>query len=199
MASQVISDSEIRDAALSLDDARLAIARYHDFLDWSSLAAHVAAVSQEGAVFEFESAVEAVVNGDPAALEDALRRDPAPRPRPFNPRLLLRPAGAPRHAGPLRRRQRRRSIPPEDAPNAVEIARALLEAGAEPDAVADMHGAACTTMSVLVSSSHPSEAGLQVPLVEFAAGFRRCDRRTRHQEMGRAALHRANLRDKRCR
>jgi hypothetical protein len=29
-----IPDSEIRDAALSLDDARLTIARFYDFLDW---------------------------------------------------------------------------------------------------------------------------------------------------------------------
>src|SRR5882757_6396746 len=70
-----IADSEIRDAALSLDDARLAIARYYDFLDWPSLAAYVEAVSQESYVFEFESAVEAVINGDLVALEDALGRN----------------------------------------------------------------------------------------------------------------------------
>jgi hypothetical protein len=72
-----IPDSEIRDAALSLDDAQLAIARHYDFLDWPSLAAHIEAVLQHGPVFEFEAAVEAVVNGDLAALQDALRRDPA--------------------------------------------------------------------------------------------------------------------------
>ena len=72
-----IPDSEIRDATLSPDDARLAIARSYDFLDWASLAAYVEAISQEGPVLEFESAVEAVVDGDLAALEDALRRDPA--------------------------------------------------------------------------------------------------------------------------
>jgi hypothetical protein len=54
-----IPDSEIRDAALSLDDARLTIARYYDFVDWTSLAAYITAVSREGPVFEFESAVEA--------------------------------------------------------------------------------------------------------------------------------------------
>jgi ankyrin repeat protein len=52
-------------------------------------------------------------------------------------------------------------------PNAVAIARALLQAGAEPDALADMYGAECTTMSMLVSSSHPAEAGLQSPLIEL--------------------------------
>jgi hypothetical protein len=56
-------------------------------------------------------------------------------------------------------------------PNAVEIARALLEAGAEPDALADMYGAKCTTMEMLVSSDHPAQAGLQVPLAETLLAF----------------------------
>lgn len=45
---KVIPDSEIRDAALSIDDARLTIARYYDFLDWPSLAVHIAAISEPG-------------------------------------------------------------------------------------------------------------------------------------------------------
>jgi ankyrin repeat protein len=162
-----IADAEIRDAPLSLDDARLAIARHYDFLDWPSLAAHVEAVSQEDPIFEFESAVEAVVNGDLATLQDALRRDPAlvgarsSRVCAFDPPVhratLLHYLAA---NGIEAYRQR-------TAPNAVEIARTLLQAGAEPDALADMYGAECTTMSMLVSSSHPAEAGLQVPLVEL--------------------------------
>ena len=53
-----IPDSEIRDADLSIDDARLTIARHYDFLDWLSLAVYVEAISKPGPVFEFESAVE---------------------------------------------------------------------------------------------------------------------------------------------
>src|SRR5690242_1792400 len=45
-----ISEQEIRDAALTPDDARLAIARYYDFLDWNALATHVGAVSRHGPV-----------------------------------------------------------------------------------------------------------------------------------------------------
>jgi hypothetical protein len=74
---KAIPDSEIRDADLSLDDARPAIARYYDFLDWPSLTAHVEGVCWKGAVFEFERAVEAVVNGKLATLEDVLSRNPA--------------------------------------------------------------------------------------------------------------------------
>lgn len=64
-----IADADIRDADLSLDDARLAIARFYDFLDWPSLSAYVDAISREGAVFEFEAAVEAVVDGDLASMQ----------------------------------------------------------------------------------------------------------------------------------
>src|SRR3954452_12454776 len=59
-----ISDSEIRDATLSLDEAPLALPRHYDFFDWNSLAAYTEAVSRQGPALEFESAVEAVVNGD---------------------------------------------------------------------------------------------------------------------------------------
>jgi hypothetical protein len=34
-----------------------------------------------------------------------------------------------------------------------------------------MYGGECTTMSMLVSSSHPAKAGLQVPLVELLLDF----------------------------
>jgi ankyrin repeat protein len=166
-----IPDDEIRAATLSLDDARLAIARSYDFLDWPSLAAFVGAVAQEGGVREFESAVEAVVDGDLAALAQALRRDPAlvharsGRVCCFDPPVhratLLHYIAA---NGVEAYRQRTPA-------NAVEIARALLEAGAEPDALAHMYGAECTPMSMLVSSSHPAEAGVQVPLVELLLDF----------------------------
>jgi ankyrin repeat protein len=162
-----IDDSEIRDADLSIDDARLAIARYYDFLDWAALAAHVEAVARDGAAFAFESAVEAVINGDLGALRDALRRDPAlvrarsTRVCHFDP---------PMHRATLLHyvaangvEAHRQTTPP----NAVEIARALLEAGAEPDVLADMYGARCTPMNMLVSSGHPAQAGLQAPLIEL--------------------------------
>jgi ankyrin repeat protein len=166
-----IADSEIGDAALSLDDARLAIARHYDFLDWPSLAAHVEAVTHEGPVYDFESAVESVVNGDHAALEHALRRDPA----------LIRARSSrvcgfdpPEHRATLLHYVATNGVEAyrqKTPPNAVEIARTLLRAGAEPDALADMYGAECTTMSMLVSSSHPAKAGLQVPLIELLLDF----------------------------
>jgi ankyrin repeat protein len=166
-----IADSEIRDASISPDDARLAVARYYDFLDWPALVAYLDATSRDDPIFEFESAIEAVVGGNLAALKDALRRDSAlvhtrsNRVCCFDPPVhgatLLHYVAA---NGVERHRQK-------TPPNAVEVARELLEAGAETDALADMYGARCTTMSMLVSSGHPAKAAVQVPLVELLLDF----------------------------
>jgi ankyrin repeat protein len=166
-----IPDSEIRDATLSLDDARLAVARNYDFLDWASLAAFVDAVSEDGPVLAYEAAVEAVVNGDLGSLQDALRHDPAliharsSRVCCFDPTVhratLLHYVAA---NGVEAYRQKTPG-------NAVEVARTLLVAGAEPDALADMYGTPCTTMSMLVSSSHPAKAGVQVALTGLLLDF----------------------------
>jgi len=169
---KLIPDSAIQDAALSRDDARLAVARSYDFVDWRSLADYVDAVAQEGPFFEFESAVEAVVSGDLAALEDALGHNPDLVRARSNRICLLHPPVM--HRATLLHyvaangvEEYRQKTPP----NAVAIARALLQAGAEVDALADMYGVECTTMTMLVSSSQPAEAGLQTPLVEVLLDF----------------------------
>jgi len=118
-----------------------------------------------------ESAVEAVVDGNLAALNDALRRDGA-LVRARSSRVCC--FDPPVHRATLLHYVAANGVEAyrQKTPvNAVEIARALLEAGAEPDALADMYGADCTTMAMLVSSSHPADAGLQVPLVELLLDF----------------------------
>ena len=50
--------------------------------------------------------------------------------------------------------------------NAVEVAKTLLDAGAEINALADLYDTKCATLSMLVSSCHPANAGLQVALAE---------------------------------
>jgi ankyrin repeat protein len=166
------SDAEIGGAGLDLADAQLAVARAYDFRDWPSLIEWVTAVSQrDSAAFLFESAVEAVIGGDATTLKRLLREHPelvrarSMRVCCFNPTqhraTLLHYVAANGVEG------YRQKTPP----NAVEIARILLEAGAEPDALADMYGGQCTTMSMLVSSSHPAGAGVQVDLVNTLIDF----------------------------
>ena len=55
--------------------------------------------------------------------------------------------------------------------NALAVARLLLDAGAEVDALADMYEQKCSTMSMLVSSAHPAAAGLQASLAELLLDY----------------------------
>jgi ankyrin repeat protein len=155
---------DVRAATLDLADAQLVIARDYGFENWSDLAAFVVDVSRDGPVATFERAVEAIVTGDAATLRRMIGDNPA----------LIRARSARRHHATLLHYIAANGV--EDArqktpANAVEIARILLVAGAEVDALADMYDAKCTTMSMLVSSDHPAKAGLQVALAELLLDY----------------------------
>lgn len=167
-----LSDAEIQGAPFDLADAELALARSYSFQSWPALTDYVAAVTRDGSpVFQFESAVEAVIGGDLPALESLLRENPelvrarSTRITHFDPPLhratLLHYVAA---NGVEGYRQRTPA-------NAADIARTLLASGAEADALADMYGGSCTTMSMLVSSCHPANAGVQVALVDTLVDF----------------------------
>lgn len=165
-------DSEVRSAALGLADAQLTIARLYDFQSWQALAEYAGAVGQENStVCQFESSVEAVIAGDVATLESLLRE---------NPELVRARSTRVTHFDPPRHRAMllhyvaangvegyRQKCPK----NAVDVTKILLGAGAEVDASADLYGGQCTTMTLLVSSCHPAEAGVQVALVETLLDF----------------------------
>lgn len=169
---QRLTPDEIRTAPLEDADARLALARWYDFADWSALEAHAAAVLDiDSPTSRFELAVEALVDGQLGALSSLLAADPAlvgarsTRVTWFDPpahrATLLHYIAA---NGVEGHRQRTPA-------NAVEVARTLLAAGAAPDALADMYGGTATTMSMLVSSDHPARAGVQVALVDTLVDF----------------------------
>lgn len=162
-----LSDEEVRRVQLERADARLALARGYSFQDWPRLAEWVESVARaDSAVGRFEAAVEAVVDGDTTALARLLDEHAelirarstivTPHDPPVHGATLLHYLAA---NGVEGFRQR-------SPPNAVEVARLLLEAGAHVDALADMYGGRHTTMSMLVSSTPPAEAGVQVALVE---------------------------------
>ena len=161
-----LTDDEARAIPIDEGDAKLALARWYDFYDWSKLEEYVASVRVPGPVQRFERAVDAIVSGDADLLSRLLRDDPdLVRARstrvnffdpPHNRATLLHYLAA---NGVENYRQR-------SPANAVQIAKILLDAGADPNALQDSYGGQNTTLAMLVSSSHPREAGVLVPLVD---------------------------------
>jgi len=161
-----VAEGEIASAPLTRDDARLAVARGYSFRDWPALSELVEAVQDpESSVRAFELATEAVIRGDLETLDRMLTADPSlvharsTRITCHDPAVhtatLLHYLAANGVEG-------YRQLSP---PNAVAIARRLVEAGADPNALAGMYGGRCATLPMLVSSTPPAEAGVQVPLV----------------------------------
>jgi hypothetical protein len=152
--------ADVRRGPVRTDDARMVVAREYGFEAWPQLAAFAERIAHDEGLRCFEAAVDAVVSGDERALAVMLREHP----------MLARERSARRHHATLLHyvaangaegaRQR-------TPPNAVAVATMLLDAGAEPDALADMYDHRCTTLSMLVSSSPPAAAGLQLALAEL--------------------------------
>ncbi len=167
-----LTDSEAHAAPFEAADARQVLARWYGFADWTRLAEHVADVTAvDSPVMLFESAVEAVIGGDLNELSRLLRDHPTlvrarssrvtPHDPPVHAATLLHYVAA---NGVENHRQK-------SPPNAVAVARLLLEAGADPDALAHMYGGEATTMSLLVSSTPPARAGVQVGVVHALVDF----------------------------
>lgn len=146
--------------------AQFALARAYDFLDWGRLVDYVEAVRQPGSErWRFERAVEAVIDGNIDTLTDLLREDPdlvrarSTRVTPFDP---------PRHGAMLLHYVAANGVEgyrQRSPKNAVNVVKTLIDAGADPNALCNLYGGECTTVALLVSSTHPARAGVQVPVL----------------------------------
>ena len=151
----------------TLADAQLLIAGAHGFASWAAFVAAVEPPAETNpAQREFEAAADAVVNGDLATLEALVRRNPD----------LVHARSLRVHGATLLHYVAANGV--EDfrqktPPNALAVTRLLLEAGAEVDGLANTYGGDKyqTTMNLLVSSTHPAEAGLQAPLVHLLLDY----------------------------
>jgi hypothetical protein len=153
------SVTDVRAATLDVTDAQLVVAHEYGFESWADLAQFTDAVSRGGPVERFEAAVEAVVSGDVGALRSMLHENPG----------LVRARSTRRHHATLLHYVGANGVEggrQKTPANAVEVAKILLDAGAEVDGLADMYDNKCTTMGMLVSSCHPAKAGLQAALAE---------------------------------
>jgi len=149
----------VRPDDLTLADARRVVAGEEAFETWEALASFVARPATDEAARRFETAADAVVGGDSRGLENCLREDPrltAARSRRRHRATLLHYLGA---NGVEGRRQRTS----REAPS---IARQLLAAEADVNALADFYGERYTTLSLVVSSAPLAKSGVQIPLVD---------------------------------
>ena len=143
----------------ALADAQLVLAREHGFESWPKFTKHIEALARKSSpISKFELAAEAIVIGDEATLVSLLRENPQlvrARSTRLHRAMLLHYVGA---NGFENYRQRTPN-------NAVEIAKILLSAGAEVDALADTYGKGAT-LGLVATSIHPARAGVQIALLQ---------------------------------
>lgn len=143
------SVDEIMSHDLTIDDARETIAREYGFENWADAQTRGANPPDEA----FETAVDAILAGNVAALQSLLRSNPA----------LVRQRSAFGHRSTLLHYigcngvETYRQVVPTSA---AQIAQILLDAGADVNATAAMYGAECTTIALLITSAFPAEAGV---------------------------------------
>jgi ankyrin repeat protein len=144
----------------SLADAQFVIARALGFESWPKFAKHVETRVRESVVSAFEAAADAIVDGDAPTLRRLLRDAPsligARSTREHNSTLL--------HYVSANGVESYRQKTPK---NIVDIAKILLDAGAEVDAESDVYGGGATTLGLVATSAHPKGAGLQIPLIDL--------------------------------
>jgi ankyrin repeat protein len=145
----------------TLAGAQLVMARSHGVAGWPQLVKHIQSLAKASSPGrDFESAADAVVNGDLATLKRLLRRHPD----------LARKRSAREHNATLLHYVSANGVEnyrQRSPTNAVEIARTLLDAGSEVDAEADVYGGGSTTLGLVATSVHPRDAGVQLELLDL--------------------------------
>jgi hypothetical protein len=163
-----VTDSEIRKAGVALADGQGVVARWYGFENWPTLAEFVEAVTEEGSsVWQFESAVEAIIAGDVTTLKRLLGGNPeliGARSTRAHHATLLHYVGANGVEG------YRQKTPK----NAVKVAEILLNAGAEVDADLDYGSlrriyperTGSAPLGMVATSVHPAVASVQIMLLK---------------------------------
>jgi ankyrin repeat protein len=149
----------------ALTDAQFVIARAHGFKSWPRFAEHIEALKGASSpVSRFEAAADAVVAGDAATLQRLLREDPE----------LIRARSTREHRATLLHYvgangfENYRQKSPK---NAIEIARLLLDAGAEVDGPTEGAMGIGTPLGLVATSIHPRQAGVQIALLEILLAY----------------------------
>jgi hypothetical protein len=164
-------------------DARGIILGTHQFETWDAFIAHTDMLrDSRSPVARFEGAVDALVTGDVSRLAGFLREDPT----------LVRARSTRRHHAMLLHYVGANGVEgfrQQTPPNAVDVARLLLDHGADVNAVADMYGGS-TTLALVAASAHPKRAGLQLALLDLLIAYgARVDHPATGSATGRSLVH----------
>jgi ankyrin repeat protein len=164
-AKQLLSADQIerlRSAKIDkLADAQFLIARAHGFASWPKFARHVDELQNAGSHdSKFEQAADAIVSGDIVTLRRLLDENPD----------LIRQRSSREHRSTLLHYVSANGI--EDfrqrtPANIVEIARLLLDRGADVNAESDAYAGRSMTLDLTATSVHPDAAGVQIALMEL--------------------------------
>jgi ankyrin repeat protein len=145
----------------TLANAQFVIARVHGFTSWPKFAQHIESVARPAsAISNFEAAADAIVNGDAKTLERLLREHPD----------LARARSTREHRATLLHYVSANGVEnyrQKTPKNIVAIARLLLDAGADVNAVADVYGGGAPALNLTATSVHPERAGVQNALLDF--------------------------------
>lgn len=156
-----LTDAQIQKRKFALADAQLVIARLHYVESWPKLLEHIDALNRKDPrVMRFEAAADATIAGDVSRLRTLLREHPE----------LVHERSTRAHRAPLLHYvaangvEDYRQLSPK---NAVEVAKVLLDAGAEVDAATDVYGGGSTALNLVATSTPPRLAGVQIPLIDL--------------------------------
>ena len=161
IAKHLMSGDQSPRGACTLTRAQFVLAREHGFASWPKFAKHLEGLARaRSPVSAFEEAVDAIVNGDLAALEKLLSENP----------VLVRTRSTREHRSTLLHYVSANGV--EDfrqktPKNIVEITRLLLKAGTDVNAESDAYGGRSTTLGLTATSYHPEAAGVQLALLEL--------------------------------
>ncbi len=144
-----------------LADAQFVIARSHGFESWPKFSKHLNELSRKTSVVaKFETAADAICNGDVKTLKRLMAEEP----QLIHSRSTREHKATLLHYVSANGVEGYRQTTPK---NIVEIAKLLLNAGADVNAEADVYGGGATTLGLVATSVHPFRAGVQNPLMQI--------------------------------
>ena len=149
------SVDDIMSHELTLRDARETIAREYGFSNWADAEARGTSPPNR----EFEAAVDALLAGAVTDLRAMLEQWPSliHQRSSFGHRSTLL------HYVGCNGVETYRQVVPL---NLADVARVLIEAGADVNAPAEMYGGNCTAIALLITSAFPAEAGVVDDVVQ---------------------------------